>query len=267
MKVSVNAVWDDTLAFVRAERKLVVPLALGTIYFAAVFLLLAALSAPPAGRNVAMILAGGWSIVGQLALADLTRGGGRSVREALGVALRRLPWALLVYVAVMLLFTALFWPVVTAMLRLGYTMDQLVVLFADPAKSRAMMMALPSWTSFYMLAVSAVALFLFVRLILWKAALVDTGRLVPAFKASWQATRGKFWALLGLVLLTFILIQLVTLALTSGLGTLFLLVGQSLGSPIIAQLIPALLVALVMTAIQAMIALFLALFYRRATTH
>ncbi len=264
MKVSVNAVWDETLAFIRAERALVVPLALGTIYLAAVVLLAAAFFLPQGVRGLLLLLAGSWSVAGQLALIDLTRGAGRSVRDALAIGLRRLPWAVLVYFLVGLLFTLLAAPILLALMKTGYSLDQLSVLLADQTKMQALSATLPAWAGLYMTALALACLFLFVRLLLWKAALVDLGRPVTAFKASWHATRGKFWAIFGLVLLALIVIQLVDWALATGLGSLFLIIGRSLGSPAVAQLVPALLVALVSAAFQTVVTLFLAIFYRRA---
>ena len=52
MKVSVNSVWDETLAFIRAERGLIIPLALGTTYLAAVLLLATALFLPQGARGL-----------------------------------------------------------------------------------------------------------------------------------------------------------------------------------------------------------------------
>lgn len=265
MKVSVNAVWDETLTFIRAERALVVPLALGTIYLAAVLLLATAFFLPPGLRGLMLLIAGSWSIAGQLALIDLTRGGGRAVRDALGVAMQRLPWAVLVYFLVGLLFTLLAAPVLYALMKAGYSLEQLSAMMADQTKMQALSAAMPGWATLYILALMVGCLFLFVRFLLWKAALVDLGRPMAAFRASWDSTRGKFWALLGLVILAAVVIQLVDWALAAGLGSLFLIAGQSLGSPVVAQLVPALLVALVSTAFQAVITLFLAIFYRRAT--
>ena len=264
MKVSVNAVWDETLAFIRAERALIVPLALGTIYLAAVVLLATAFFLPQGIRGLMLLIAGSWSIAGQLALIDLTRGGGRSVRDALGVAMHRLPWAVLVYFLVGMLFTLLAAPILLALMKTGYTLEQLSVLMADQTKLQALSAALPGWAGLYVLALLAGCLFLFVRLLLWKAALVELGRPVAAFKASWETTRGKFWALFGLLILALVVIELVDWALAAGLGTLFLLVGRSLRSPVVAQLVPALLVALVSTAFQTVVTLFLAILYRRA---
>ncbi|HTI30581.1 MAG TPA: hypothetical protein VL405_00495 [Sphingomonas sp.] len=264
MKVSVNAVWDETLAFIRAERALIVPLALGTIYLASVILIATAVFLPPAVRSLMLVIAGSWSIAGQLALIDLTRGSGRSVREALGVAMQRLPWAVLVYFVVGLLFTLLAAPIFYALMRAGYSLEQLSVLMADQSKMEVLSAALPGWAGLYMTVLVVGCLFLFVRLLLWKAALVELGRPVLAFKASWATTHGKFWALFGLLILALIVIQLVDWALGTGLGTIFLLLGQSMGSAVVAQLVPALLVALVSTALQTVVTLFLALFYRRA---
>lgn len=264
MKVSVNAVWDETLAFIRAERALVVPLALGTIYLAAILLLATALFLPQGIRGLMLVIAGSWSIAGQLALIDLTRAPGRSVNEALGVAMQRLPWAVLVYFCVGLLFTLLAAPILFAFMKAGYSLDQLAVLMADQTKMQALSAALPGWASLYILVLLIGMLFLFVRLLLWKAALVDLGRPIAAFKASWAATRGKFAVLFGLVILALVVMQLIDWALGSSLGAMFLLIGRSLNSPVVAQLVPALLIALASTAVQTVVTLFLAMFYRRA---
>ena len=99
MKVSVNAVWDETLAFIRAERALVVPLALGTVYLAAVFLLAGSLFMPQGLRGLVLIAAGAGGHTGSITgfafvpavrefwTGPLVLGGGLSTGAAIDAAL------------------------------------------------------------------------------------------------------------------------------------------------------------------------------------
>ena len=265
MKVSINQVWDDTLAFIRAERGLVMPLALGTLYLAAVVVIAAAVMLPPSVRGLVLMIATAWGIIGQLALIELTRGSGRSVREALGIGLQRLPVTLLIYILLGFLIALATLPILMAIMRAGYTMDQLAVLAADQAQLRKMGDALPPWAGLYTIGLAIACLFIFVRLLLWKPAMVALGQPLAALKDSWIKTGGHFWSLFGLVLISGIVIQLVDWALESALGATFIIIGGAIGSPAIAQIVPALIVALVSIGFQTVISIFLALYYRRAS--
>jgi hypothetical protein len=265
MKVNINQVWDDTLAFIRAERSLVVPVALGTLYLAAVVVIAASVFLPQGLRGFVLLVATAWGIVGQLALIDLTRGAGRSVSEALGVGVQRLPFTLLIYMMLGFLFILATLPILMALTNSGLTVEQLTVFMTDQAQLRKLGDALPPWVALYMMALAIAGLFVFVRLLLWKAAIVELRRPIAALKDSWARTRGHFWALFGLVLIAGIVVQLVSWALETALGATFLLLGRALGSPVLAQIVPALIIALVSTAFQAVITIFLALYYRRST--
>lgn len=262
MKVSVNTVWDETLAFIRAERALIVPLALGTIYLASIVAIAAALLAPTI-RGVPILIASAWGIVGQFALIDLVLEPRRSVREALGKGVRTLPYAILVYVILGAALMLLSIPLVYAVMKAGYTAQALAPVFASQAETMKLVAALPGWFSLYSLALFALCAFVFVRLLLWKPALTLSNRPIEALKQSWALTRGNFWPLFGLMLLAGIVIEIVQWALSSALGATFMLVGRGLGAG--AQIIPLLIVALVSTAFQTVITLFIAIYYRRAT--
>ncbi|CAM3142173.1 hypothetical protein SPAN111604_06120 [Sphingomonas antarctica] len=265
MKVSVNEVWDDTLAFLRAERALVVPVALGTIYLASVIAISASLMLAPTVRGLPIILASAWGIIGQFALIDLVLKPQRSVREALGKGARTLPPAILVYVMIGALLMLLSLPLIFAIMQAGYTAENMPAVMADQVQMMKLAEALPSWASVYLLAFFAVCCFVFIRLILWKPAITIGGRPIDALKQSWALTHGRFWSLFGLVLLAGLVTQLVDWAITTAFGAVFLIVGRAIESAIVAQLVPALIAALVATAFQTVITVFVARYYQRAT--
>ena len=260
MKVSVNQVWDETLAFVRAERALIVPVALGTIYLASIVAITAGLLAPTV-RGIPILIASAWGIVGQFALIDLVLEPRRSVREALGKGARTLAPAILVYILLGVVLILLSSPLAYALMKAGYTAESLSLAMTNQAETIKLMAALPGWFSLYSFAIFALCSFVFVRLLLWKPALTLGGRPIEALKQSWALTRGRFWPLFGLVLLAGLVIEVVTWALAAGLGTVFVLMGGGNG----VQLIPALIVALASTAFQTLITLFVAQYYRSAT--
>jgi hypothetical protein len=263
MKVSVNAVWDETLAFIRAERGLVVPLALGTLYLSSV-LVIAASALPQVLLAPLILIGAAWYVVGQFALIDLALFPGRSVREAIGVGVRRLPPAILIYLLVGAAFVLLAAPLGVALMQAGYAPETWQKLFANQLAVVKALNELPGWANLYFTVAVFGACYLFVRLLLWKAALVAGAQPIDAFKQSWTLTRGRFWVLVGLSLLAGLVMELVSWALESALGAIFLLAGRSLGSAVVGLIVPALLVALVSTAFQTVITLFLARFYKRA---
>ncbi len=264
MKVSVNSVWEDTLAFLRAERALVVPVALGTIYLAAV-LAIAVAALFPAGIAAPIVWAASlWGIVGQLALIDLALTPGQSVRDALRLGMRRLPLAILIYLMIFAALVLLSMPVALALMQAGYGSETWPKLMGNQVVLLKAIGELPSWASLYVLALMAIGCFIFVRLLLWKASLLSHGKPIEALKRSWQLTRGKFWALFALAVLAGLTMEIINWALGNALGATFLMIGRSLGSPLIALIVPALIVALVAAAFQTVTTLFLAIFYRRA---
>jgi hypothetical protein len=262
MKVSVNAVWDETLAFIRAERALIIPLSLGTIYLASIVAIAAALLIP-AVRGVPMLIAAAWGIVGQFALVDLVLEPRRSVREALGKGAQVLPYAILIYFMLGAVLLLLSLPLVYAIMKAGYTAQSLAPVMANQAETMKLVAALPGWFSLYSLALFGLCAFVFVRLLLWKPALTLGGRPIEALKQSWVLTRGRFWPLFGLMLFAGLVMELVEWALSSALGAVFILFARGLG--VWTTLIPLMIVALASTAFQTILTIFIANYYRRTT--
>ena len=81
--ISMNQIWDDSIAFIRRESALLIPLALATIYIADVVAALATAATKPTEPNalitIAIIAAALWSIVGQLSIVSLVLKSGQSV--------------------------------------------------------------------------------------------------------------------------------------------------------------------------------------------
>src|SRR5688500_15443584 len=115
--LSIGRAWDEAKAALQANRRLIVPVALGLVLLPAVIASMVEPQAPagqqpPAGLwmlvAAAMIIV---MMVGQLALVLLVNGWGGSVGEAIGKAARRTPIAILALlsylVPVILVFSVL----------------------------------------------------------------------------------------------------------------------------------------------------------------
>jgi hypothetical protein len=220
-KLSVTTAWNETTAFVRREAQLLFPLAFLLVSIPAAVLQLVTPEArpgeiPEAGVWVlvlpaAMLL----SMMGSVAICYLVLRPNSSVGEAMSRALRRLPTiigALLVLIAGGVLVS----------LVAGIVIGALAV-----AGGGATPQASP-------LAMFLVALLIVALLLLWVRLLLITpiaaqeeGGPIQLLRRSWRLTAGRFWKLVGLVLLTGLVVGVLSLAISGVLGSLIiLLLGQ-----------------------------------------
>ncbi len=255
-----NVVWEDTVAFLRREVALVIPLALATSLVGDVVNTLVPPAAPGAQPNMLLSLltfAGLlWTIVGQLAIIALVLRPGSSVGEAIALAVRRLPTllgaALLVGIGAALLLT----PALIGFYTSGINV-------ADPATYAR----LPGWASLYFVVFACFAVWFSLRLSVLNALVVDKQPgIITAIRTAFAMTRGVISRLILAALVYFIVLIVLTKVVQFVLGSAFQLLGRAMGSPFMADVLTALAIGVVTAALSTFAAIFIAMLYRRLNT-
>lgn len=254
-RLSMSEIWDETRTFLAREKALVLPLGFATF---GVALLLLGLTAPQGGAGATRMPAGPWMLwlvpgfllmtIGYLAISAIVLLPNISVREALGIAMARLPSAILLtglLVGAMLLLLT-----IAAMIMgvlgagLGWAMGQAVV------ASLAIALIPMFWLS--------------IRLVVLWPLLVDRGpRPLDAIGRSFALTAGYAARIGALILLAAMVYMLGTGVAQIAGGSVFLLIGRVLGSPGLGHTLTAILVAAVGGLLATVWSLFVALLYRR----
>ncbi len=254
--ISMNQIWDDSIAFIRRESALLVPLALATIYVADVVAGLAQAAAKPNDPNplipIAIVAAALWSIIGQLSIVSLVLKPGQSVGEALSHGLSRLGKVILIALLVGLVVSVALLPVAVAAVASG----------ADPAKPETLQ-NLPGWVSLLMLVVLGGIIWLGMRLALMNALIVDRNPgVIQALKSGFRLTHGITARLFLVVVLYGVVLLVVGSAVRFVAGSLFELLGKSIESPFTGSVMTALVSGIVGTAMSLIATVFLAMLYR-----
>lgn len=254
--LSLSSVSDDTGAFFRREAGLVMTVAFAT--FGLGLLLVELMTPDPAAG--AQVTPGNWmlwlvpaallGIVGQLTISLLVLTPGTSVREAMGAGLRRLPTVLLVT------------------LILGIAAGVAVALFTLLGGVLAAVagMGIGGATILITILLGGFMLWAASRLLLiWPLIAERAPRPLDSIRGAWRLSRGRAWRFAA-ALLAFTLVYLVVLgAARLGFGSLFLIVGQAIGSEALARFLPALAVAAIGAGLQAVWAVFVTQLYRRVS--
>lgn len=255
--VTMNGIWDDTVAFLRREMALVQPVALATILLPNVILRLLSPKAPGEEvgglATIAVLACVLVMIVGQLGLIALVLRAGTSVGDALRLGASRLPKLIGISIILGIGFILLLIPSVVGMMQAG----------VDPAVPSTLALA-PGWTWFLMLVASLVMIWLGVRLTTLNALIVD--RNPPVFQSlrdAFAMTRQYVWPLLGVIVLYGIVTLVISTAAIFVFGTLFNAIAGAIGSPFVGEVLTALIAGLVTAVMSTLAALFMAHFYRR----
>lgn len=254
-----NQVWDESVAFVRRESALLIPLALATTYIGGVVASLAqGFSAPGKPNLVAVSVALAallWSTAGQLSIISLVLRPGLSVGEAIGHGLSRLGKVVLIGLLLVLIATVALLPVGFAAIASG----------VNPANPESLK-NVPGWVSILMLAVLGVMFWVGVRLALMTSLVVDRNPgVIEALKGGFALTRGIAAQLVLMFLLYVVMVLVLGSAVQFVAGTLFELLGRALESPFAATVMTTLVIGLVSTALSLIATVFLAMLYRRVS--
>lgn len=244
MSVSMSAIWDETLAMLKRERHLLVPLALATVGIGTAA---GGLAGPPPGQAggsllglIGSVAANLLSLIGNLALMALVLRPGISVAEAIRLAIARLPKMIAVILTILgaLLLLALPFVVLAGEVKLN---------------AQYAIKDLPLAAQVYALMALLVILYIGFRLVTLNALVVD--RNPPVFTAlrdSFAQTRGLVLKIVGVLLIFLLVSTIVNGAAAAVLGALFGLVGKMLGLPLLGKTI-AILIGSLITALFSMV--------------
>ncbi len=216
--LSIGKAWDEAKAALQANRKLIVPVALGMVLLPAVIVSMiepqvAPGQQPPPGPwmlvALAMIIV---MIIGEIAIVLLVNGWRGSVGNAIGQAARRTPIFLLAALSVLIPVILLF----SAVLAFAA--------FGSMEGGQVDWTRLSGTGWLLLLLCSILLIYISVRL-LPLMAVVACERIGPidALKRSFAITSGQFWRLLGFLLLlmvAFLIVALTIGAVVGGLVTL-----------------------------------------------
>jgi hypothetical protein len=218
--LSIGKAWDEAKAALGANRKLIVPVALGLVLLPAVIVSMveprvAPGEQPPPGAwmlvGLAMVIV---MLVGELAIVLLVNGWRGSVGDAIGKAARRTPTFILAALCLLV-------PVIVI-----FSLLLAIVGVSTSATGQV------DWTNFsalgwlLLLACFLVLLVLAIRLLpLMAVVACEEIGAIAALKRSFSLTSGHFWRLLGFLLLlmiAFLIVAATVGAVIGGLVTLLL---------------------------------------------
>jgi len=212
--VSIGTAWSEAAAFVRREKKLLAPLVLALMVVPATVSQLFQPSNPFAGPGgfqpwmavaVIALVAG---LVGQMAISRLAMGWHGALGETIALALKRLPAVIASLILFFLCISLVLLPAIVVLTLLGGVA------------------ATATLANFLTL----IVVFGVAPKILLAPAIAMDQQLGPwgLVKATWRATRGHYWRLLGFFLLFLAASLIFALAASSVVGTLATL---ALGKP------------------------------------
>lgn len=257
--VSMTAIWDDTVAFIRRETGLLVPLALATLFIANVAQnLLAPVMRPGNGlAGIGIIAFGVWAMLGRLAISALVVRSGLSVGEAVALGARRLPVMIGVALLFILAASIALTPVAVGMVQSGINLEEPTAFWRDP----------PPWAVFYMALLLAIAIWLYLRFAVLRAVIVDRKLGVFAsIRESFAMTRGTAGKLLAVLLLYGVVAFVLGRVVQWVFGSVFALVGRATGSAFLGDVLTALAVGLLAAAFAIVETVFVSFLYRRLSS-
>jgi hypothetical protein len=252
--LALGAIWEETIAFVRAEFSLLLPVAMLGFGLPTVIILLAV---PVEAAQVGKLTPGAWmlwfvpggilSMMGSLAVSALALRPGVSVRESLTMAVARMPSAL-----GLLLF------------YVGYQVALALPLVIVGQIESRLVGGVGAATTVVNLAGIAMTIWLFVRLMPIWAVLADRPQKPwEAVRAAFRLTRGCYPKLLLLrVVMAFVAILLMVVLLIP-IGAIAQLVGALTGGPSVSILLSFIATGLMVAMIGGIWTVFVARLYRR----
>lgn len=213
--LSIGRAWDEAKAALQANRKLIVPVALGLVLLPAVIVSMVEPQVPPGEQPPA----GSWMLValamvivmmiGQLAIVLMVNGWRGSVGEAIGHAARRTPTFLLAVLSYLVPVIFIF-SVMLAIMGIGTSGSGEV-----------------DWANFsgagwlVLFGCFLVLIFFSIRLMpLTPVIALEQIGPIAALKRSFALTSGHFWRLLGFVLMLAIAFLIVALTVGAVIGAL-----------------------------------------------
>jgi len=260
---TIQAVWDDSLAFMRRERALLVPLALATLGLGNMVIAMAQAepSANPAdptalALQVLVLLAAIWMAIGKLGLITLALRSHCSVGEALRHGGARLGIYLITALMIGVIFGLLFAPVV----------PQFAPYLTQLQHNDFTHIHLARWARLWIAVVAIFVMYVSTRLFVLEAVVVDRkGNPLELLKQSFQATRGVFWRLLLFTLGFSVFALILAAAVAASFGTLFAILGKLIDTPFTGKVLEALVQSVLTAGLGMIEAVFTAKAYQRLT--
>lgn len=258
-RLRLSVIWDRAIAILRSESALFVPVAAAFFFLPSVIgarllpeqaLVMTAVSLSMLLPLIAMLIV---QTVGQLAIVALVLDPARpTVKEAMSLALRRLPLAIGVLLALFgivcgLLMIAQIIVMLLGGVRMGASGEAALVRLA------ALGLAIASPAILYLLARSSVAMPVLIR---------ETATPFGALRRSFGLTNGNGWRIVALMLVAGFLYLFVMLALGTAFGAVFTLLGRLLGVPGVGNLLAMLFSGALGAAATLVVTVALACLYR-----
>jgi hypothetical protein len=260
--VRMSAVWDRTAAFAGERFGALLAIALATLVLpnaiTSALAPLRATAAPMTGMvlGLAMLVAGLIALWGQLAVTALALEPGAGMRGALRTGGQRLPamagTALLLLLALLILTAPIGYLVLSAG---NVTMDMNGMRTVMTGEGRRNILLASLVTTLVLLWIGA-------RLAVLMPVVVAERRGLRSIPRAFALTRGLALKLIGVLLLYFVVLGIVTYAAQTVFGTVFALVLGGEGAVTMAGVLTALAVALVSAVFSVLASLFLAVLYR-----
>jgi hypothetical protein len=178
-------------------------------------------------------------------------------RNAGGVGMRRLPAALVVSVALLLVLVLLCAPIAWAFTAFGFDLAA-----AMQGTGPAIPSAIEWPLVLYLIAVIALALWVTARLIVLNPVIAAEKKWFGALTRSWRLTRGLSWPLIGVILLYLLVSLVAALATQLVFGSIFQLVAGSADSGLsLSRVLTSVMVAAVQTGFTVIVPVFTAKLY------
>jgi hypothetical protein len=260
---TIQAVWDDSVAFMRRERALIVPLALATLGLGNMVVTLAqatsnANPANPAtiGLQLLVLVGAIWMTIGKLGLIALALRSQFSVGEALKLGAQRLGVYILIAFMLALALSLLLVPLA----------PQLAPQMAQLQRNDFSHLHIAGWARLWILALALLVIFVSTRLFVLEAFIVDRkGSPIALLKQSYDATRGVFWRLLLFTLAFSLFAFILAAAISASFGSIFAIIGKLLDTPFTGKVLEALVQSILAAGLGAVEAVFTAKAYQRLT--
>lgn len=264
MTISMSAIWDESIALVKRERHLLVPLALATIGIGSAA---SALVQPEPGQAgsvkivvIAMLAANLIKLIGSLAIIALVLKPGLSVAEGIQLAVARIPKMLVFILLYSLAVIVVMLPAVIALLP---------TLLASKSGTISMQTAiqdLPPQVLLLALIGMIVLLYAGMRLVTLNVIIIDKNpSVMTAMRTAYAQSRGLVFKLICVLLLFVIVGTVISGAAMAVLGSLFVLVGKSLGLPLLGKMVAALVGGMVEALFSILLAVFITKLYLKLT--
>lgn len=266
---TMGTVWDRATEFLSDNLATVMPVALFAIFLPVSVqgnlapMMAGASPTVTIGLQAVNLFLSVVSMIGQLGIIALALDPARSSGDAFGVALGRLPAALLVALVELLLLGLLFAPVIVALVIAGVDLQTIAATGKfDPTTLNP---GIAAFIGIYSLLCLVVLIWVIARLILAMPVVVGERRALGAIGRSFALTRGVAMKIIGVAILYYVVSTVAVLAAKTVFGSILALIAGGEGALNIGSVLTSIIVAMVATAFAALSAAFTAKLYVAAS--